>query len=166
METGAHEALDQAWLNDHSEYQLNFVHGLRNTSGLHLQYRLEGERVVTTWVPEAEHSGFPGFVHGGLIAAVLDDVMGRCSVLHRRWVVTGRMETRYREGAPIGAALRVEARIRRITRRVMQAEGSMALEDGAVVAEATGTYLPVPTALLGRMVEWWPGFAEYVDEDA
>lgn len=155
--------LDQAWLNDNSEYQLNFVHGLRNRSGLHLQYHLEGESVVTTWVAAAEHSGFPGFVHGGLVAAVLDDVMGRCSVLHRRWVVTGRMETRYREGAPIGVPLRVEGRILRITRRLMQARGSMALEDGTVVAEATGTYLPVPAALLERMLASWPGFAEYID---
>jgi acyl-coenzyme A thioesterase PaaI-like protein len=160
------DTLDQAWLNDHSEYQRNFVHGLRNTSGLHLQYHLAGDRVVTTWVAGEEHAGFPGFVHGGLIAAVLDDVMGRCSVLQRRWVVTGRMETRFREVAPLGAALRVEGWTTRFTRRVMQAEARMALDDGTVVAEATGTYLPVPESLLGRMVDAWPGFADYTDEPA
>ena len=101
-------ASTRQWLNDHSEYQRNFVHGLRNASGLHLQYHLAGDRVVTTWVPGEDHAGFPGVVHGGLIAAVLDDVMGRCSVLQRRWVVTGRMETRFREVAPhrSGAARR------------------------------------------------------------
>ncbi len=153
--------LDQAWLNDHTEFQQNFVHGLRNPAGLHLQYHLDGERVVTTWVASEDHVGFPGFVHGGLIAAVLDDVMGRCSVLHRRWVVTGRMETRYREVAPLGAALRVEGWITRLTRRVMQAQASMSLEDGRLVAEASGTYLPVPQALVDRMVDAWPGFAEF-----
>ncbi len=160
------ESLDQAWLNDHSEYQRNFVHGLRNGSGLHLQYHLDGDRVVTTWVPGEDHAGFPGVVHGGLIGAVLDDVMGRCSVLHRRWVVTGRMETRFREVAPIGAALLVEGWTTRFTRRVMQAASRMSLQDGTVVAEATGTYLPVPDSLLGRMVGAWPGFAEYTGERA
>lgn len=159
-------ALDQEWLNDHSEYQLNFVHGLRNTTGLHLQYHLAGERVVTTWVASSDHAGFPGFVHGGLIAAVLDDVMGRCSVLHRRWVVTGRMETRFREAAPLDTPLRVEGWITRLTRRHMLAESAMSLEDGRVVAEASGTYLPVPAALLDRMVGAWPGFAEFTVEDA
>lgn len=158
------DTLDQAWLNDHSEYQLNFVHGLRNPSGLHLQYHLAGHRVVTTWVAGDEHAGFPGLVHGGLIAAVLDDVMGRCSVLERRWVVTGRMETRFREAAPLGTALRVEGWTTRFTRRVMQAEARMSLEDGTVVAEASGTYLPVPDSLLGRMIVAWPGFADYTDE--
>jgi acyl-coenzyme A thioesterase PaaI-like protein len=160
----ASEHLDPAWLNDFTEYQLNFVHGLRNPTGLHLQYRLEGSTVVTTWVPDENAAGFPGFVHGGLIAAVLDDVMGRCSVLSRRWVVTGRLETRYRDGAPIGVPLRVEGRIRRISGRVMRAEGAVLLPDGTVIAEATGTYLPVPPALLERMLQTWPGFAEFITE--
>lgn len=161
-DSGDH-ALDSSWLNDHSEYQVNFVHGLRNQSGLHLQYHLAGDRVVTTWVPSEDHAGFPGLVHGGLIAAVLDDVMGRCSVLQRRWVVTGRMETRFREAAPLGAALRVEGWTTRFTRRVMQAQARMSLEDGTVVADASGTYLPVPEALLRTMLDAWPGFADYTD---
>ncbi len=161
--TEGDDTLDQAWLNDHSDYQRNFVHGMRNPSGLHLQYHLTGDRVVTTWVAGEEHAGFPGFVHGGLIAAVLDDVMGRCSVLHHRWVVTGRMETRFRQVAPLGAALRVEGWTTRFTRRVMRAESLMSLEDGTVVAEASGTYLPVPGPLVDRMVAAWPGFADYTD---
>ncbi len=158
------DALDPAWLNDDSEYQRNFVHGLSNASGLHLQYRLAGDRVATTWVPGDDHAGFPGVVHGGLIAAVLDDVMGRCSVLRRQWVVTGRLETRFREVAPLGAALLVEGWTTRFTRRVMRAESRMTLPDGTVVAEGSGTYLPVPEALVGRMIDAWPGFAEYTGE--
>lgn len=155
---------DDAWLNDHTEYQLNFVHGLRNPAGLHLQYQLDGDRVVTTWTPTADHAGFPGMVHGELVSAVLDDVMGRCSVLERRWVVTGRIEVRYRTAAPLGAPLRTEAWTTRFTRRVMQTEARMMLPDGAVVAEATGTYLPVPTDLFASMVEAWPGFREFIVE--
>ncbi|HSP64607.1 MAG TPA: PaaI family thioesterase [Candidatus Deferrimicrobium sp.] len=158
------DTLDPEWLNDHSQYQLNFVHGLRNAKGLHLQYHLSGNRVVTTWVPGEDRAGFPGVVHGGLIAAVLDDVMGRCSVLHRRWVVTGRMETRFRNVAPIGEALLVEGWTTRFSRRVMHAASCMSLQDGTVVAEATGTYLPVPDSLLTRMVGAWPGFAEYTGD--
>jgi acyl-coenzyme A thioesterase PaaI-like protein len=163
----AGDALDQEWLNDSSEYQVNFVHGLRNPHGLHLQYHLAGERVVTTWVAGDEHAGFPGFVHGGLIAAVLDDAMGRCSVLRRRWVVTGRMETRFRDAAPIGSSLRVEGWITRMTRRLMTAEACMTRDDdGSVIAESNGTYLPIPAALLHRMIDSWPGFAEFTGEGA
>ena len=141
---------DQAWLNDHSEYQRNFVHGLRNPSGLHLQYHLAGDRVVTSWVASEEHAGFPGFVHGGLIAAVLDDVMGRCSVLQRRWVVPEDGDP-LSGGAPLGAAIRREGD-ESLHAPCDEGGVAMSLEDGTVVAEATGTYLPVPDSLLERMV--------------
>jgi acyl-coenzyme A thioesterase PaaI-like protein len=118
--------IDPAWLNDRSEFQQNWVHGLRNPSGLHLQYELDGSLVFTHWTPGDDHAGFPGFAHGGIISAVLDDVMGRCSALHRHWVVTGRLEVRFRRAAPLGTRLRVEGRITRLQRRVLQTEGRVA----------------------------------------
>jgi acyl-coenzyme A thioesterase PaaI-like protein len=162
---GAAGELDASWLNDRTEYQLNFVHGLRNPAGLHLQYALEDGAVTTRWTPTDVHAGFPGLVHGGLIAAVLDDVMGRCSVLKRRWVVTGRMETRFRQGAAVGEPLTVRGWTTRFTSRVMQAEARMSAADGTIVAEATGTYLPIPRDMVLRMVDSWPGFAEFIDPD-
>jgi acyl-coenzyme A thioesterase PaaI-like protein len=154
--------IDTSWLNDRSAFQLNFVHGLRNPAGLHLQYQLDGERVFTEWTPGPDHVGFPGFTHGGLLSAVLDDAMGRCSALHLRWVVTARLEVRFRSAAPTGTVLRVEGWITRLLRRALHTEGRVLLPDGVVVAEATGTYLPLPKALQQQMVEVWPGFEEYL----
>ena len=161
--TGDPAAPDTAWLNDRSEFQLNFIHGLRNPIGPQLQYRLEGDRVVTDYTADERHMGFPGFAHGGLIIAILDDAMGRCAAMHRRWVVTGRCDTRFRAGAAVGVPLRVEAWITKLTKRVMLAEGRVVLPDGGVVAEANGTYLPITPDMQAQMVEAWPGFAEYVD---
>ena len=160
--------LDEAWLNDRSEFQRNWVHGLRSRTGLHLQYRLERDadsgshRVVTEWTASDDHVGFPGFVHGGLISAVLDDVMGRSTALLKRWVVTGRMEVRYRIAAPTGVPLRVEGWMTRHSRRVVYCEGRM-LNGDRVVAEASGTYLPLTPALEREMVQAWPGFEEFLE---
>jgi len=153
---------DPAWLNDRSDYQRNYVHGLRNPSGLHLQYELDGDRVFTVWTPSPDQAGFPGFVHGGLVSAVLDDTMGRCSALHRQWVVTARLEVRFRNAGPLGTPLRVEGWITRLLRRALHTEGRVLLPDGGIVAEATGTYLPLSEGLRRQMVESWPGFAEYL----
>ncbi len=106
--------IDPSWLNDRTDFQKNFVSGLLNSLGLRLSYRLEHEDdgrplVVTDWTPEDAHVGFPGVAHGGLIAAVLDDVMGRVAVLKRRWVVTARMEVRYRDGEALAGLRRVFA---------------------------------------------------------
>ena len=154
--------IDPEWLNDRSEYQQNFVHGLRNPVGLHLQYTLDGERIVTTWQAGEEHAGFPGFVHGGLVAAVLDDVMGRWAALQRRFAVTARLAVRYRNAAPVGVPLHVTAWSTRLLRRALHAEGRITTPDGGIVAEASGTYLPLTRELEQQMVRAWPGFAEFL----
>ena len=164
------EPFDAAWLNDSSEFQRNAVSGQLNRSGLRVHYALEeGEDgrpvVVTEWVPEEEHVGFPGVAHGGLVAAVFDDIMGRVAVLRRRWVVTARMEVRYRAAAPLGVPLRFEAWATRHRRRAMHAEGRALLPDGTLVAEASATYLPLTPDLERQMVEQWPGFAEFLGQD-
>ena len=156
--------IDAEWLNDRSEFQQNFVHGLRNRHGLQLQFELDGERIFTMWTPDERHAGFPGFAHGGLVAAVLDDAMGRWAALQRRFLVTARLEVRYRDGAPLGVPLRIEGWATRHQRRALHAEGRALLPDGSTVAEATGTYLPLPAALQQRMLDAWPGFAEYLEQ--
>lgn len=154
--------LNPEWLNDRSEFQQNFVHGLRNPIGLHIQYQLDGGIVRAEWTADDRHVGFPGFVHGGLIAAILDDAMGRSTALLRRWMVTGRHTTRYRGPAPVGAPLRIEAEMTRVQRRLVTARSSMALTDDTPIADAEATYLPIPDDLRHRMVAAWPGFEEYI----
>jgi acyl-coenzyme A thioesterase PaaI-like protein len=164
------EIYDAAWLNDRSEFQRNFVSGQRNPDGLRLQYRLEqGEDgralVVADWTPDDDHVGFPGVAHGGLLAAALDDIMGRVAVLRRRWVVTARMEVRFRSVAPLGTPLRFESWETRHRRLAMHAEGRALLPDGTVVADAGATYLPLTPELERQMVERWPGFAEFLGRE-
>jgi acyl-coenzyme A thioesterase PaaI-like protein len=177
--------LDPAWLNDRSEYQRNFVHGLRHPSGLRIQYRVErtpanaeppppepdplfGHRVCGEWVADSDHMGFPGIAHGGLLVAIVDDVIGRCAALRHRWVVTGRLQTRFRMAAPVGVPLRIEGWLTHWRRRAVAGVGRVLLPDGRVVIEGEGTYLPIPAELEEQMVASWPGFAQYlhVDEPA
>ncbi|GAC1573760.1 MAG: hypothetical protein NVS3B18_07270 [Candidatus Dormibacteria bacterium] len=153
---------DTGWLNDRSDYQRNFVHGLRNPHGLHLQYTLEGDRVTTVWSPTEEHMGFPGVVHGGLVVAVLDDVMGRVPALHHRWVVTARLDARFRSAASVAVPLRFEGWVTSDRRRAIHAAGRAVLADGTPVAEATGVYLPVSPAMRRQMIAAWPGMANFL----
>lgn len=156
---------DLGWLNDRSDYQRSFVHGLRNQHGLQLQYTLEGDRVVTVWSPADTHMGFPGVVHGGLVVAVLDDVMGRVPVLQRRWVVTARLDVRFRAAAAVDIPLRFEGWVTSARRRAVHAAGRAVRGDGSLIAEATGTYLPVSPAMRRQMLEAWPGMADFLEPD-
>ena len=156
--------MDPAWLNDTSEFQRNFVHGLRNPHGLQLQFEIDGDRIFTVWTPGDRDAGFPGFAHGGLVAAVLDDAMARWAALHRRFLVTARLDVRYHDGVPLHAPLRVEGWAVRMQRRAMRGQARALLAGGSVVAEASGTYMPLSAALQQRMVEAWPGFTPYLEQ--
>ncbi len=152
------------WLNDSSDFQMNFVHGLRNLAGLHVQYEYADGVVSGELAARADLVGFPGQLHGGLIGAVLDDAMGRLGALSGKWYLTGEFAVRFHSPVEVGQVVRVEAWATRWDRRLL-ATRARALAGDVEVATATGTYLPVPREAGKRMVGAWPGFARYLEDD-
>jgi acyl-coenzyme A thioesterase PaaI-like protein len=124
-----------------------FVCGRENPAGLKLDFfEVEG-RVEATFTPRPEHQGWPGFVHGGILFAALDETIGRVGFTVDAYVMSGRIEIRYRQPAPIGAPLRLVGMLIRDRGRALELQGFAQLEDGTVVAEATGLYMRVPDEL-------------------
>lgn len=149
------------WLNDHSTYQRCFVCGQRNHGGLRAVYRQEGERIVTEFTGDEAHQGFPGVVHGGIVASLLDETMGRTALLLGAWTMTGRLEVRYRAPAPIGQRLVVSAWLTRDRRHAFESRGEVRVEGQELVAEGRGLFLRVPEAVRKQAEEAHPEFAPY-----
>ena len=147
-------------LNDRSDYQLCYACGARNPHSLGLIFRREGEEIVADFTPDARYQGFPGVVHGGVLATLLDEALERYSVTAGRWLMTARLEVRYRQAAPVGRPLRIAARLVSARARALVAVGTIALADepGSVVAEATGTFLPLPPETARAVGAAYPGF--------
>ena len=54
-----------------------FICGLENPVGLHLHiYETETEIVESSYVAPPHFQGYPGVVHGGIVAAILDEISG------------------------------------------------------------------------------------------
>lgn len=154
-------------LNDTTDYQRCFVCGQRNPFGLHLVFRLEEDSVVADFQPREEHQGFPGVIHGGIVAALLDEALGRTSLLgnNQEWTMTGRLEVRYRRYVPYGPLLRVRARLGIERRRMMQASGVLTLADNesAVLAEAQGTFLPLAPQVVDAIMQDFPELRNFMN---
>lgn len=132
-------------LNDRSAYQLCFACGTRNDAGLRLVFQREGDAVVTEFTADERFQGFPGLVHGGILATLLDETLNRLAMAEGRMMMTGRLDIRYRGVAPLGRPLRVSARARSSRARMLQAAGEIRLADeDAIIATAEGIFLPVP----------------------
>ena len=126
---------------------LCFVCGTDNPHGLAVSFFDDGERVFTELTPAVHHQGWPGVLHGGIISAVLDETIGRVAFLHDRWVHTARLSIRYHKPAPLGQKLRAVGELTRGGRRLMEMSGQLTLaETGEVLAEATGTFVPLSDA--------------------
>jgi acyl-coenzyme A thioesterase PaaI-like protein len=163
------DAETDARLNDRSDYQLCFACGMRNVAGLQLTYRQVGERIVTEFTPDARWQGFPGYVHGGVLATVLDETLERVSLAAGQWMMTGRLEVRFRRAAPVGQPLLVAGRLvaRRGRAIVAEAAAHAGALDGAVIAEARATFLPLPAGVAGDVTSQYPGFMRaFASEDA
>ena len=147
-------------LNDETDYGLCFACGPRNPAGLQLTFRRDGDTVVTAFQGREEHQGFPGYVHGGVITALLDEVMSRCSLLDNRWTMTARMEVRFRN--PVLLDQRVTAVGEKVSQRgkLWEARGRIELPDGTLAAEATGTFVEVPDETLASMSTGYPRLAK------
>jgi acyl-coenzyme A thioesterase PaaI-like protein len=148
-------------LNDQTTYQRCFACGARNTDGLQMVFRRSGERIVADFTPQERHQGFPGLLHGGIVATLLDETLSRTGALRREWLMTGRLEIRYRRPAPIGRPMRVWGAIVGQRKEAVRAEGALELEDGTVIADARGTFLPLPEAAQTETLARYPEFAEY-----
>ncbi|BCL81624.1 PaaI family thioesterase [Ktedonobacteria bacterium brp13] len=154
-------------VNDNSDYQLCFACGKQNPHGLKMEFRIEGETVVCDFMPSAEHQGFPGVLHGGIVATVLDEGLNRTSLLAEQpcWTMTGRLEVRYRRAVPYGPLLRVRAALGRQRGRMLQASGRLMLaEDESVIfADAQGSFMALSTEVLDSIMKDYPGMRSFLE---
>ncbi|MDR3090347.1 MAG: PaaI family thioesterase [Desulfobulbaceae bacterium] len=125
-----------------------FVCGLENIFGLHSRfYELENGELLALFTPRQEHQGYPGRLHGGLAATILDETIGRAIMARYSddiWGVTIDFSARYRQPAPLDEEIRVIARIESDGKRTFEGSGEIILADGSVAIQGRGKYLKMP----------------------
>ncbi len=120
------------------------VCGLQNDSGLQAAfYELDSEQLLGVFTPRDNHQGYPGRLHGGIAASLLDETIGRAIRMRhgdQLWGVTIELNTRFRQPVPLNEPIRAVGRITRETRRHFEGTGEILLPDGSVAVEAHGRY--------------------------
>ena len=119
--------------------------------------------MVADFTPSQELQGFPGVLHGGIIATLLDETMGRTGALRQEWLMTGKLDVRYRKPAPIDRPMRVWAEIARERQGAIDAVGAVELLDGSVLADARGIFLRLPEQVATEAMAQYPEFLNYWD---
>lgn len=89
------------------------------------------------------HQAGPGIVHGGLVAAALDEACGLLATWYRFPTVTARIFVRYRRPVPINRELAVRAWVEGTRGRRIHIRGELR-DDEEILAETRAAFLHVP----------------------
>jgi acyl-coenzyme A thioesterase PaaI-like protein len=124
-----------------------FACGTLNAHGLHLVLHVAGDTCWTELTLRPDFQGWEGIAHGGIVATILDEVMGWALASADAWGYTARMSIEYKRPVPVGARIRGEGRLVERRRSLLTLTGRLVdVGTGEVLATAEALYVAVPEA--------------------
>jgi uncharacterized protein (TIGR00369 family) len=118
--------------------------GLDNPYGVKAQfYNMEDDSVMTVFKFHENHQSYPLRVHGGMIAAMLDELgLRACWTKDENvWGVTMSLEAKYRKPVPYGEKLIAKGKVVKESERFLQTKSEIFDVKGNLLANATVNYL-------------------------
>lgn len=91
------------------------------------------------------HQGAPGLAHGGVLALVMDELLGSCNWLLYWKSVTAHLEIDFTKPVPVGSTLWLFAEGLKVERRKFYTRGEARLDapDGEVCVRAEALFVRV-----------------------
>jgi len=123
------------------EDSLCFACGQDNPIGLKLKPVYDGEKVRAEFTPGEYHQGWNNVVHGGILYTLLDEATAYAILCHGiDFGVTAKSEVRFKQAAPINEPIQISAWVTKLTKRLVETRGMLALKDNTVVAESSSLF--------------------------
>ncbi len=136
----------QTWDGGRIDYNTiaNAVSGPANPMAPLQNLRVEGDGLYGEVTLDSFYEGPPGFVHGGWVAALLDQVLGEATAVFGRVCLTGNLTVDYRRPTPLNTPLVVSSRITGVERRKVFVSGEIRC-NGEVTAEGRAIMVQLET---------------------
>lgn len=142
-------------LNKQNNSRMCIVCGFKNDLSLQAEfYELEDKSLCALVTFKDAHQGYPSRVHGGILAAILDETIGRAMMPYTgedKWGVTMTLTTKYKKPVPINEEIRIIGKITSGDGRIFEGEGYILLNDDKVAVTAKGTYICMSLEKIAEM---------------
>ena len=116
-----------------------FACGMENPIGLKLTMYGDPEtgQVMCDYTIPKIYEGYPGIAHGGIVAALLDEVISRVYMVadHNRFMYTAKLTSRFRKHVPVEQPLHMTGAFIKDRGRTAEAEAKVFGPDGELLAE-------------------------------
>jgi uncharacterized protein (TIGR00369 family) len=128
----------------HAAQNRCFGCGQANPAGLRLEFLLAEDSSVVSFptVPDS-FEGPPGFLHGGIIATLLDEAMSKAVRARGLTTMTRQMEIDYLRPVPSGTPIRIEGRVVRSEGRKHWTEARILNAKAVELATGKGLFVEV-----------------------
>ena len=145
----------------HQKHRLNhcFGCGRDNPDGMRLKFFIDGEsrRTFCKFKLTRRYQGPPGHAHGGIIATILDEAMGKVNKFRNVLALTKQMDVEYVKPVPLGKTLTVIGHESHVRGRRHVNVAEITNEAGEVLARGKGLFIVVDPAKM---------FARFIANDA
>ena len=115
----------------------------QNPIGLKLQFSYNENEAITKWIPKWEYQGWPGILHGGITATILDEVMAKLIEHIGILGLTAEISVKYLKRIEIGKELIARAWLEKETPKIFYVKAKIQNKDGEVLAKGNGKYFRV-----------------------
>lgn len=119
--------------------------GIENSVGLKAKFYVSEENeTIALFTPRNNLQSYPGVMHGGISATILDETIGRAIMNiygQDSFGVTLELNVKYKKPVPTDTELKVVGKITNDRGRIFEGTGELYLPDGTVAVSASGKYL-------------------------
>lgn len=133
-------------------FDLSPLMGRANPLAPPLRLEIEDDRVVGSVTFDSAYEGPPGCVHGGLVAAAFDELLGLAQMHAGQPGMTARLTINYRSPTPLHEELRLEGRVARVEGRKTFCTGEIHVGD-RLCAEAEALFVALDPGRFAQLVE-------------
>jgi uncharacterized protein (TIGR00369 family) len=130
--------------------------GKDNPEGMQLKFYLDDatRRATCDFELTRRYTGPPGHCHGGVIATILDEAMGKVNKFRNVLALTKSMQVDYLLPVPLGKPLKVVGYEKSVEGRTHINMAEIRNEEGLLLARSTGTFVVInATKMFSEFIE-------------
>jgi uncharacterized protein (TIGR00369 family) len=131
-----------------------FACGPDNLDGMHLKFTFDKrhQMFVCRFRLDERYTGPPGHCHGGIIATILDEAMGKVNKLRQVIALTSEMTVKYLRPVPLNRPLRVESREVSVRGRRHVNMAEILNQKGEVLARGRAAFVVINPKIFAKFV--------------
>ncbi len=137
----------------------------KNSYGLQMEFMEDGDEIYSEWKPKSYYQGYREVLHGGIQAALIDEIASWCVQLKLRTAgVTSNMDIRYKQ--PVytnGGNIKLRAKLKNVRRNIAAIKVILMNSKDNLCSKAVVSYFTFPERTASRLL-YYPGYKKFFDE--